>query len=103
MEIRIQPGSWLNRTELFDFKGIPFWSQTEMDAIPESENDLFLTLTQEQARRVDLIAHDYYGDSNLYWAILHANEIELPNQLREGLEIRIPWIETVRTWLTQVS
>lgn len=103
MQITLSPSSWLNKTDLLEYEGIPFWSQTEMDEIPITENDVYLVLTQQAAKRVDLIANDYYGDSALYWAILHANNIDLPNQLREGMEIRLPWIETIKTWLSQVS
>lgn len=103
MQIILPEGSWLNRTELFSVEGIPFWSQTEMDPIPVTDQDQYIQLTQEQARRVDLLAFDSYGDPVLYWAILHANEIDLPNQLVEGMVIRIPNLETIRTWLEQVS
>jgi len=34
-----------------------------------------LIITANETTRLDLLAHDYYGDSNLYWIISKANNI----------------------------
>lgn len=94
-QITISPGSWLNLTELLEFKGTLFWDLTEYPDIPTSDDDEIVQLTQQQAERLDLLASDKYGDPELLWVILLANDIELPNQLREGLILRIPAKATV--------
>lgn len=92
-------GSWLNLTRLLEFRGLLFWEQFDYPTIEESDEDIYIQLSQGQAERVDLLAHDFYGDSELWWIILLANDIEFPNQLREGLTIRIPARTTVETIL----
>lgn len=100
MEVKLEEYSWLNMTDLFEYKGIPFWGQTEYPDIPFSDEDQYIEITQEQAKRVDLIAYDKYGDPTLFWAILLANDIDLPNQLREGMVLRLPSIDTIKNILT---
>lgn len=94
-QVDITPGSWLNLSQLLDFKGVVFWDQTTYPDIPFSDDDTYLQLTDEQAHRVDLIAFDQYGDPELLWVILLANDVNLPNQLIEGQVIRIPAKATV--------
>jgi hypothetical protein len=100
VEVKLEDNSWLNMTDLFEYEGIPFWGQTEYPDIPFSEDDLYLEINQEQAKRIDLIAFDNYGDPNLFWVILLANDLDLPNQLREGMVLRLPSLETVNKILT---
>lgn len=41
-------------------------------------NDLFHPLTIEDGERADTIAHDYYGNSELYWLVYMSNDIVDP-------------------------
>jgi len=102
-EINISPGSWLNLTRLLDFKGLIFWDQTEYPEIPFSTDDTYVQLEQGQATRLDLIAYDFYDDPELMWVIQVANNLDLPNQAREGMVIRIPARETVDGLLRPVE
>lgn len=95
MEISINKGSWLNLVDLLEYKGVPFWDMVEFPDIPISNNDSYLTLNQLNAKRIDLIAYDYYEDSDLWWVLLLANNIQYPNQLIEGVQIRIPAKATI--------
>jgi hypothetical protein len=59
--------------------------------IPESIEDIYIITTSND--RLDLLANDFYNDSNLWWVISNAN----PNKVRrdslrleDNLEIRIP-------------
>lgn len=99
-EVSLTDGSWLNLTNLLEFNGIVFWDQTLYPDIPFSPNDVFIQLTTDQASRVDLIAFDAYGDAELFWIILLANNVDYPNQLIEGQTIRIPSQKTVDTILS---
>jgi len=55
--------------------------------IPELPEDI-MVMTQE-GDRFDLLAHQYYGDSSLWWYIAKANQMKF-NNIPAGLTIRIP-------------
>lgn len=94
-EVTVSPGSWLNLADLLEYKGLLFWSQTEFPSIPFSDDDQYVALTQEQAKRLDLVAYDTWGDPELIWVVLLANGLDLPNQAREGMTIRLPAKQTI--------
>ena len=55
------------------------------------DDDLFLTITNRQDRRADIIAFDIYGKANLAWLVLQFNNIVDENiELVAGKEIRLP-------------
>lgn len=93
--VRINENSWLNLTSLLEFKGKIFWDNTDLPVIDESADDEFVTLTRNQAERLDLLAFEKYGDSDLVWAILLANDMEHPNEATEGSVLRIPAKSTI--------
>jgi len=93
--VNVEQNSWLQLTELLEFQDYLFWDQTEYPDIPFDENDTYLQLTQQQALRLDLLAFDTYGDATLIWVIQLANNLELPNQAREGMILRLPAKETI--------
>lgn len=103
MEVSLTENSWLNLTNLLEFNGIVFWDQTSYPEIALSPNDVYVQLTADQAPRVDLIAFDAYGDQELFWIILLANDVDYPNQLVEGQTIRIPAQDTVNALLAGSS
>lgn len=70
--------------------GVRFYSTTTYPKIPLSENDIYV-LTGDKDR-LDLLANQFYGDSNLWWVISAANT-DLPQNslnLPEGTQLRIP-------------
>lgn len=56
----------------------------------QSERDIIHKVTLDEKERPDLIALKYYSDARLYWVILGANGFREKSQVKEGLLIRIP-------------
>lgn len=64
--------------------------------LTQDEGDVFVTLTQEDVKRPDLVAFKAYGDSDLWWVIYEFNDIRDPLfGLRPGMILRIPTLERV--------
>ena len=62
--------------------------------IPESDNDIYI-ITQ-YGDRLDLLAHQYYNDTSLWWYIAKANNLKIMN-IPEGTSLRIPGSTTYAT------
>ena len=59
--------------------------------IPEHESDTYFTVTAQTRYRMDLISQRYYGNTELDWAIMAANDILDPIQdITPGRVLRIP-------------
>lgn len=57
--------------------------------IPASNDDLYIIATA--ADRLDLLAKKYYGDSNMWWIIATANNLnDATIYLEPGQQLRIP-------------
>lgn len=57
--------------------------------IPKKDDDIYI-ITQE-TDRLDLLAHEFYGDSTLWWIIANANNLNGINiGLDAGIQLRIP-------------
>lgn len=102
-QVTISKYSILNLTELLEYKGVLFWDQVDLPQIPLSEDDTYIQLNNHQAKRIDLIAYDFYGTSELMWAILLANNLDYPNTLIEGDVLRVPPISTIDRLISQVN
>ena len=63
------------------------YSSNYYSTIPVSDGDIFV-ITQT-GDRLDLLAYQFYGDSQLWWYIAKANNLKF-NNLEEGLTLRIP-------------
>jgi len=70
--------------------GVRFYATVNYPEIPLSENDIYVITVFGD--RLDLLAHQYYGDSSLYWIISSANNTLKKDSLfvEEGTQIRIP-------------
>lgn len=101
--VPVLPGSWLNLSRLMEFEGVLFWDQADIPQIEYSDDDRYIQLTAEEAKRLDQVAFRAYGDSELDWIILQANNIDLPNQLVEGQTIRLPGRSTINQVLAQAE
>ena len=55
--------------------------------IPQTDNDIHI-ITQE-GDRLDLLAHQFYGDVNLWWYIAKANNLTFMT-MSPGTPLRIP-------------
>jgi len=68
-------------------KNKSYYKTTIFDKVPKSESDIYV-ITQF-GDRLDLLAHQFYGDVSLWWYIARANDL---NQLivPENIQLRIP-------------
>lgn len=65
-----------------------WWERIAM--LPD-DDDLFVTVSNRQDRRPDIIAADYYGEASLAWIVLQFNNIvDLNLELTAGTDIRLP-------------
>lgn len=61
--------------------------------IVNPENIRKITLEQKYEKRPDLLAHDLYGDSDLWWVFTVYNRNKILNPIydfKEGMTIRVP-------------
>ena len=68
-----------------------YYNTIKYPEIPNSYNDLYVSTVIGD--RLDLLAHQYYKDVDLWWVITTANPDIIRRDsftLGEGLEIRIP-------------
>ena len=68
-----------------------YYKNIEYPNIPVSSNDIYIL--SKSTDRLDLLANDYYGDSNAWWIISKANPDKIKRDslfLNPGLQIRIP-------------
>jgi hypothetical protein len=89
MSTNISKNSRLTFSDLLDTDQVEFWDLPNYPRIPTSAGDiLYMVLVND---RLDLLAHKYYGDSNLWWVIAVANSLDcLPIDLVAGSQILIP-------------
>jgi|TARA_R100001015_G_C4587700_1_gene143482 hypothetical protein len=63
------------------------YRSTLFDNVPVSDNDIYI-ITQ-YGDRLDLLAHQFYGDVSLWWYIARANNVFTFN-VPENIQLRIP-------------
>ena len=67
---------------------VGWWDRLVMST---DDDDLFLTITNRQDRRPDVIASDIYGKAGLAWVVLQFNNIvDINLELQAGTQIRLP-------------
>ena len=74
----------------------PFWGTRPPICIPISDRDQFHRVTDDDVRRIDLLAWRYYGDCALWWVIAEANNVRNPLALEPSQVLRIPALEIVQ-------
>lgn len=68
----------------------------ERRVLPQRDDDVFYTVTSQEATRPDIIAFNAFGDAGLAWLVLQYNNIvDNVTELTEGTEIRLPTRERV--------
>ena len=68
-----------------------YYKNIEYPNIPISPKDIYII--SKGTDRLDLLANDYYGDSNAWWIIVKANPDKIQRDslfLNPGIQIRIP-------------
>tara|TARA_B100000989_G_C19515908_1_gene461628 strand:- start:840 stop:1130 length:291 start_codon:yes stop_codon:yes gene_type:complete len=66
--------------------------------IPKDDNDEYYTIESKYDRRPDLLAHNLYGNTRLWWVFARRNMNELKDPIKDfraGTVIRIPNRETL--------
>ena len=71
-----------------------FWGgRTKIDTSPRPD-DRFHTVVEGD--RIELLAHKYLGDVNLWWVIADYNDLFFCQELKIGARLRIPSSERVQ-------
>jgi len=69
--------------------GERYYANNVYPDIPLSDGDVYVVTTYGD--RLDLLAHDYYGDSSMWWIIASANSLPGDSMYPPmGEQIRIP-------------
>lgn len=70
--------------------------------IPKYADDIIFEITETYSMRPTLLAHDLYGDAELWWVFAQRNPDTLKNPLLDfasGTKIFLPKLSTLRTAL----
>jgi len=90
MAEKITNNSQLHFATLFNVDSVNFWDLPGYPTIIPQDDDLTHTVSSDEVARVDLIAYDYYGDSELWWVIMLANSKQDMSAFSMGEQITIP-------------
>ncbi len=77
------------RTEIID----DYLDILDMPTLPTSENDEYYTIESKFNYRPDLLSHELYGTTRLWWIFQRRNMNEIKDPIRDfkaGLTIRLP-------------
>lgn len=75
-------------TDIVDRNFLGWWERRDLGTDP---NDVEFTITAAYSTKPDLIAYDFYGNTNYSWIVLQYNNIVDPNtELTAGSVIRLP-------------
>tara|TARA_Y100000356_G_C11235626_1_gene277632 strand:- start:31 stop:300 length:270 start_codon:yes stop_codon:yes gene_type:complete len=64
-----------------------YYKTTIFDKIPKSDSDIYVTT--QYGDRLDLLAHQFYGDTSLWWYIARANDLNTVI-VPSNIQLRIP-------------
>lgn len=89
MAIRIRSTSRLRFAQLLTLDGVEHWELPEYPVIEPAKDDKRYTVDVND--RIDRLAYQFYGNSDLWWVIALANGMELlPCDLKLYSEIIVP-------------
>ncbi len=72
--------------------------------LPLDNTDVLVTITQDIARRPDLISFKAYGNPDFWWVIYEYNGIRDPVfDLKSGQILRIPTLERVNSAIAKLG
>ena len=74
-------------TKIVEVDGKRIKQTTLYENVPKTNDDIYV-MTQ-YGDRLDLLAHQFYGDSSLWWFIAKANNLKF-NTVEIGTTLRIP-------------
>ena len=64
-----------------------YYRSTYFDNIPITDSDMYII--SQYGDRLDLLAHQFYGDTSLWWYIARANDLNTMI-VPENIQLRIP-------------
>lgn len=103
MAEKLEQNSYLKFSSLFNVDGVLFWDVPDFPVIEQQSDDLVYTVQSGDSSRIDLIAFDIYGDAELWWVILLANNLQLITDLTVGQILTIPSPRYIKSvYLNQV-
>jgi len=89
MAVSVRTNSRLNFYDLIIVDSTEFFEHAIAPDFEEQDDDILVTV--EDGMRLDLLAYQYYGDAELMWVILQANDIFCyPYGVYVGKQIRLP-------------
>jgi len=96
MGVKRNPTGPLTTSNLYQINECIFWGKTRPPIIEARDDDeIYLVKSFD---RLDLIAANRLGDSQLWWTILARNDLRLaPNDLIPGRQIYIPTRQGLRS------
>lgn len=95
MAVRRNPTGPLTTSTLWQIEETIFWGPTKPRNIPPRDDDREYMI--KIGDQIDLIANKFYGDPQLWWVIVHRNDLRLiPNDLVPGRNIYIPTRDGLR-------
>lgn len=98
----IPRNSFLNFADLFEFQGETFFDTPDFPELLTRTDDTFVTVDARYLGRLDLMAHDKLGTSELWWVIALANSIDLlPAGAALGVSLRVPSRVAVKNYLAR--
>ena len=77
-----------NTKKKIDKDGKIVYSTTYYPTIPVEDTDIFIRTVL--GARIEILAHQYYGDVSLWWIIAKANGIRGQVAFKPGTLLRIP-------------
>lgn len=61
------------------------------ESVTPDDTDMSIEVTQPMVGRLDLLAYDLYGNSELWWAIAELNNLVDPiTEVTLGVQLRVP-------------
>src|SRR3990172_1897057 len=94
MGVRRNPSGPLITSTLYRIGDVIFWGTTVQPTIEARDDDEIYIVRNFD--RIDLIAHNRMGDSQLGWVLLARNDLRLvPNDLVPGMKLFIPTRESL--------
>ncbi len=86
--VKIPSTSRQQFARLYQDGDVLFWGNRPKIDIPPRPDDRFHTVVEGD--RIDLLAHRYLGDANLWWVIADYNDLFFCQDLDIGTKLRIP-------------
>ena len=75
--------------------GKSYHATNRLRGVNYTNNDIYYTVDNNTENRLDKISYMYYGNSNYWWAIAHANSLFDSFKVPRGMVLRIPSFSSI--------